>query len=139
MSNHNCVQNGEREPACSFRFPVCDSLSGMRLSHVLTALSDMGGMLTHVIRILYMTSLSLTCSSYDPLPGYVFQCLVRSSMDHRAESHRVCSGASVVSMYGQQSRLHAHASLHSSHTRGSVCLVQSHMLATLMSAARASS
>ena len=86
-----------------------------RLSTVLTALSDMGGMETHVNRILYMTSLSLTCSSYDSLSGHVFQCLVRSSMDHRAESHRVCSGASVVSIYGQQSRLHACASLSSSH------------------------
>ena len=70
----------------------------------------------------------------DPLFVFVLQCLVRSCMDHRAESHRVCSAASVTSKYGQQIRLHARASLHSSHTRGSVCLVQSRMLATLMSA-----
>ena len=75
----------------------------------------MGGMETHVNRILYMTSLSLTCSSYDPLSGHVFQCLVRSSMDHRAESHRVCSAASVMFKYGQQSRSHARASWFPSH------------------------
>ena len=75
----------------------------------------------------------------DPLFVYVLQCLVRSCMDHRAESHRVCSAASVTSKYGQQIWLHARANLHSSHTRRSVCLVQSRMPATLMSAARASS
>ena len=68
----------------------------------------------HVNRILYVTSFSLTCSSDDPLSRDVFQCLVRSSLDHRAESHRVCSAASVMTMYGQQSRVHTRASSHSS-------------------------
>ena len=82
-----------------------------RSSTVLTAHSDMGGMRMDVNRILYMTSFLLTCSSDDPLSRYVFQCLVRSSLDHRAESHRVCSAASVMTKYGQQIRLHARASL----------------------------
>ena len=64
-----------------------------------------------VNRILYMTSFLLTCSSDDPLSRYVFQCLVRSSLDHRAESHRVCSAAPVMTMYGQQSRVHTRACL----------------------------
>ena len=85
-----------------------------RSSTVLTAHSDMGGMRMDVNRILYMTSFLLTCSSDDPLSRYVFQCLVRSSLDHRAESHRVCSAASVMTMYGQQSRVHTRASSHSS-------------------------
>ena len=82
-----------------------------RSSTVLTAHSDMGGMRMDVNRILYMTSFLLTCSSDDPLSRYVFQCLVRSSLDHRAESHRVCSAASVMTMYGQQSRVHTRACL----------------------------
>ena len=97
-----------------------------------------------VNRILYVTSFSLTCSSDDPLSRDVFQCLVRSSLDHRAESHRVCSAASVMTMYGQQSRVHTRACLSLSWPRevfmhwwttslGPVAL------ATLMSAARASS
>jgi len=85
-----------------------------RSSTVLTAHSDMGGMRMDVNRILYMTSFLLTCSSDDPLSRDVFQCLVRSSLDHRAESHRVCSAASVMTMYGQQSRVHTRASSHSS-------------------------
>ena len=86
-----------------------------RSSTVLTAHSDMGGMRMDVNRILYMTSFLLTCSSDDPLSRYVFQCLVSSSLDHRVESHRVCSAASVMTKYGQQSRAHARASSHSSH------------------------
>ena len=80
-----------------------------------------------------MTSFLLTCSSDDPLSRYVFQCLVRSSLDHRAESHRVCSAASVMTMYGQQSRVHTRASLLSCHDHakcscigGPRRLVQSH-------------
>ena len=37
-------------------------------------------------------------------------------MDSGAESHRVCSVASVMSKYGQQSLVHARASLLPSHT-----------------------
>ena len=114
MSIHNCVRFclDECEQACSFRFLVRDSLSGLRLSNVPTAHSNMGGMLTFSAA----RSVDTALSPCDPLFGYVLQCLVRSSMDHRAESHRVCSAASVVSKYGQQSRLHARASLLSSHT-----------------------
>ena len=106
MSIHKCVQ--------FYLINEHKRASLARSSTVLTAHSDMGGMLTHVNRIIYMTSLLLTCSSDDPLSRYVFQCLVRSSMDHRAESHRVCSAASVMTKYGQQSRVHARASSHSS-------------------------
>ena len=96
----------ERDNDCEFE-DACPST-------VLTAHSDMGGMRMDVNRILYMTSFLLTCSSDDPLSRYVFQCLVRSSLDHRAESHRVCSAAPVMTKYGQQSRVHARASSHSS-------------------------
>jgi len=112
MSIHNCVQNGGREHTSSFPFPVRDSLSGMRLHNVPTAHSNMGGMTTSSA----VRSVVTAVSPCDPLFEYALQCLVRSSMDHRAESHRVCSAVSVVSKYGQQSRLHARASLHSSHT-----------------------
>ena len=48
MSIHNCVRFclDECEQACSFRFLVRDSLSGLRLSNVPTAHSNMGGMAT---------------------------------------------------------------------------------------------
>ena len=111
MSIHNCVHNGEREQACSFRFPVRNSLSGVKLSKVLTAHSNMGGMPT----LSTVRSVDTAVSPCDPLFEYVLQCLVRSRMDHRAESHRICSAASVMSKYGQQSRSHARASSHSSH------------------------
>ena len=110
MSIHNCVRFclDECEQACSFRFLVRDSLSGLRFSNVPTAHSNMGGMRTHSV----LTAVDTAAS---PLYVYVLQCLVRSSMDHRAESHRVCSAASVMTKYGQQSRVHARASSHSSH------------------------
>ena len=112
ISTHNCVQKGEREQTCSFRFPVRDSLSGVKLSKVLTAHSNMGGMTT----LSTVRSVDTAVSPCDPLFEYVLQCLVRSRMDHRAESHRICPAASVMSKYGQQSRFHARASSHSSHT-----------------------
>ena len=112
MSIRNCVQNGEREQACSFPFPVRGSLSGMKVSNVLTVLSNMGGMLT-LSTMRPVIPAILLC---DPLFVYVLQCLVRSRMDHRDESHRVCSAASVMSKHGQQIRLYARTSSHSSHT-----------------------
>ena len=112
VSIRNCVQNGEREQACSFPFPVRGSLSGMKVSNVLTVLSNMGGMITLSTMRPYIPAI-LPC---DPLFVYVLQCLVRSRMDHRDESHRVCSAASVMSKYTQQIRLHACTSSHSSHT-----------------------
>ena len=109
MSIHNCVRFclDECEQACSSPLPVRDLLSGMKLSNVPTAHSDMGGMAT----LSGVRSVDTAVSPCDPLFEYVLQCLVRSCMDHRAESHRVCSGASVVSIYGRQSRLHARAKL----------------------------
>eukprot|EP00617_Octactis_speculum_P014635 CAMPEP_0185744162 /NCGR_PEP_ID=MMETSP1174-20130828/2211_1 /TAXON_ID=35687 /ORGANISM="Dictyocha speculum, Strain CCMP1381" /LENGTH=55 /DNA_ID=CAMNT_0028417391 /DNA_START=89 /DNA_END=253 /DNA_ORIENTATION=- len=55
----------------------------------------MGGMLTLLVSQAVDTAAR-------PLYVYVLQCLVRYIVDHRAESHRVCSAASVVSKYGQQ-------------------------------------
>ena len=98
----------ECEQACSFRFLVRDSLSGLRLSNVPTAHSNMGWMRTHTV----LTAVDTAAS---PFYVYVLQCLVRYIVDHRAESHRVCSAASVMTMYGQQSRVHSRASSHSSH------------------------
>ena len=72
-------------------------------------------------RWLYVLTLSTmrpvipAISLCDPLFVYVLQCLVRSRMDHRDESHRVCSAASVMSKHGQQIRLYARTSSHSSH------------------------
>ena len=62
------------------------------LSKVLTAHSNMGGMLTHVIGITQMTWLC----------RFVLQCLVSYSMDF-------CPAASVESKYGQWRRSHARA------------------------------
>ena len=82
--------------------------SVLRLSNVPTAHSNMGGMRTHSV----LTAVDTAAS---PFYVYVLQCLVRYIVDHRAESHRVCSAASVMTMYGQQSRVHSRASSHSSH------------------------
>ena len=92
----------------------------------------------------------------DPLFVFVLQCLVRSCMDHGAESHRVRSAVSVESKYGQWRPSHARAwdtslfhsriSLVSFMTTRSVHALEDHVawssrtsLVTLMSAARASS
>ena len=128
MSIHGCerlcLDEGERirnrvrfcldecEQVCPSRFLVSDSISGMKVSNVLTVLSNMGGMITHQPMVPVIPAV-LLC---DPLFVYVLQCLVRSRMDHRDESHRVCSAASVMSKHGQQIRLYARTSSHSSHT-----------------------
>jgi len=119
-----CMDEGERiynrvrfcldecEQVCPSRFLVSDSISGMKVSNVLTVLSNMGGMVTHQTMVAFIPAIS-PC---DPLFVYVLQYLVRSRMDHRDESHRVCSAASVMSKHGQQIRLYARTSPHSSHT-----------------------
>ena len=105
MSIYNCVQNGEREQACSFPFPVRGSLSDMKVSNVLTAHSNMGGMAT-LSTVRSVVPAVLPCN---PLFVFVLQCLVRSCMDHGAESHRVRSAVSVESKYGQWRPSHARA------------------------------
>ena len=82
----------------------------------------------------------------DPLFVFVLQCLVRSCMDHGAESHRVRSAVSVESKYGQWRPSHARAwdtSLFHSRIGKQqaivVVFVDDISLVTLMSAARASS
>ena len=109
------------------------------LSKVLTAHSNMGGMLTHVISITQMTWLC----------RFVLQCLVSSSMDF-------CPVVSVESKYGQWRRSYARAwDASFPHSRislvffmatRSVRALEDHIawssrtsLATLMSGARASS
>jgi len=109
------------------------------LFKVLTALSNMGGMITCVIGITQMTWLC----------RFVLQCLVSSSMDS-------CSATSVESKYGQwrrslacarnASHLHSRISLVSFMTTRSVRALEDHVawssrtsLVTLMSGARVSS
>ena len=105
MSIYNCVRNGESEQACSFPFPVRGSLSDMKVSNVLTAHSNMGGMAT-LSTVRSVVPAVLPCN---PLFVFVLQCLVRSCMDHGAESHRVRSAVSVESKYGQWRPSHARA------------------------------
>lgn len=86
--------------------------------------------------LLMLSVLPAVGTAARPLYVYVLQCLMTYIVDHRPESHRVCSAASVMSKYGQQSRVTRVQACPPSHSASSHRTLSS---STLMSTAHASS